>query len=187
VNELKSHLATPVDTSICLRREGLWHDASSFRPCGDDDVANFSFSEDKPGEVRMEILAAEQLELFNAAATALCLYMWDQEAVEERESVALGWYGFNERTALAGLLSELLFRMDAEGWVFKRFVTEHVEEVDTEERLRRRQLSIRGHAYGERFDPARHRLIRPVRAVQIRGLKLTGKAGSFCFQCLLDA
>jgi SHS2 domain-containing protein len=154
---------------------------------GDDDVANFSFSEDRPGEVRMEIIASEQLELFNAAATALCLYMWDHEAVEERESVPVAWYGFNERTALAGLLSELLLRMDADGWVFKRFVTETVEEVDTEERLRRRQLRIGGLAYGERFDPVRHRLIRPVRAVQIRGLKLARRADSLCFECLLDA
>ena len=135
----------------------------------------------------MEVIAGEQFELFSAAATALCLYMWDQEAVEERDSVVIAWYGFNERTALAGLLSELLLRTDADGWVFKRFVTESVEEVDTEERLRRRQLRISGVAYRERFDPARHRLIRPIRAIQIRGLKLAHRADSLSFRCLLDA
>lgn len=150
-------------------------------------MARFSFSDDEQGGVRMEIVAGDRLELCSAAATALCLYIWDQDTVEERDAVSISWYGFNDRTALVGLLSELLFRMDSDGWVFKRFVTERLEDAGAETGLRRRQMLVSGTAYGERFDPARHALIRPVRAVQLRGLKLRQSEGQFHFQCLLDA
>lgn len=128
-------------------------------------MASYSFTEDPKGGLGMEIIARDHFEMFNAAASALCLFMWDQETVEEREEVPVAWYGFNIRTAVVGLLSEMLYRMDTDKWVFKRFVTHKLEEVDDrDERLRRKQIKVTGVAYGERFDAARHRLRFPVHA-----------------------
>lgn len=151
-------------------------------------MASYCFTEDPKGGVGMEIIARDHFEMFNAAASALCLFMWNQETVEEREEVPLSWYGFNIRTTVVGLLSEMLYRMDTDGWVFKRFVTQNLEEVDDrDERLRRRQLKISGMAYGERFDPVRHRLRFPVRAVLLPRLKVQAVKGGVRLYCVLDA
>jgi SHS2 domain-containing protein len=151
-------------------------------------MARYRFTEDPKGGVGMEIIARDHTEMFNAAAGALCLFMWDQETVEEREEVTISAYGFNTRTAVVGLLSELLFRMDAQGWVFRRFVTHSLEEVDDrDERLRRKQLKISGTAYGERFDPARHRARFAVRAVLLPRLKLKEIDEGVRLYCVLDA
>ncbi|ROR31960.1 archease [Inmirania thermothiophila] len=152
-------------------------------------MARFVFKEDPKGGVGLEIFARDRTEAYNAAATALCLYMWEQETVEEREAVPISWYGFNESTLVVGLLSELLYQMDAHGWVFKRFVTEKVEAIDDRdgEHLKHKQLKITGTAYGERHDPARHRRRFPVQAVLLPRLKLREtEDGGVRLYCVLD-
>lgn len=151
-------------------------------------MASYSFTEDPKGGVGMEIIARDHSEMFNTAASALCLFMWDQETVEERAEVPLTAHGFNVRTAVVALLSELLYRMDTDGWVFKRFVMHNLEEVDDrDERLRRKQLKVSGMAYGERFDPVRHRLRFPVRAVLLPRLKVKESQEGVRLYCVLDA
>ncbi len=150
-------------------------------------MAEYVFCDDPSGGVGMRISAKDQTELFNATATALCLYMWDTDAVVERERITVASRGFNEKTALVGLLSELLFRMETDAWVFKRFELVECAPVDGPEGLRRRQLRTSGVAFGERHDPARHTLIRPVNAVRLPGLRLTKTEQGFHFYCVLDA
>jgi SHS2 domain-containing protein len=151
-------------------------------------LAKFSFSEDPKGGVGMEIIARDRDEMFNAAAAALCLFMWDQESVEEREEVPIAGYGFDVPTTVVGLLSELLYRMDAEGWVFKRFVTHSLEEVDElDERHRKKQLKITGVAYGERFVRGRHQRRFPVQAVLLPRLKVRAHEEGVRLYCVLDA
>lgn len=136
----------------------------------------------------MEIIARDHDEMFNAAAAALCLFMWDQETVEERDEVNVSWYGFDVPTTVVGLLSELLYRMDAEGWVFKRFVTQSLEEVDElDERHRKKQLKITGVAYGERYVQGRHRKRFPVQAVLLPRLKVKPHEEGVRLYCVLDA
>ena len=107
-------------------------------------MARYSFSEDPKVGVGMEVIARDHNEMFDAAAAALCLFMWEQASVEEREEIPIAWYGFDIPTTLVGLLSELLYQMDG-GWVFKRFVTHTLEEVDDlDERHRKKQLKITG-------------------------------------------
>ena len=151
-------------------------------------MARYSFVEDPRGGVGMEIVARDRDEMFNAAAAALCLYMWDQDTVTEREEVPIAWYGFDVPTTVVGLLSELLFRMDAEGWVFKRFVTQELVPVDDlDERHRRRQLKISGVAYGERFRAGHHRRRFPVNAVLLPRLKMEEVPEGVRLYCILDA
>ena len=151
-------------------------------------MANYTFSEDPKGGVGMEIIARDHTEMFNAAAAALCLFAWDQDTVIERDEVAIAWYGFDIPTTVVGLLSELLYRMDVDGWVFKRFVTTSIEEVDElDERHRRKQLKVIGTAYGEPFDPERHRARHPVKAVLLPRLKVRSHAEGVRLYCVLDA
>jgi SHS2 domain-containing protein len=136
----------------------------------------------------MEVIARDHHEMFNAAAAALCLFMWEQDTVEEREEVPIAWYGFDVPTTVIGLLSELLYRMDAQGWVFKRFLTQSLEEVDElDERHRKRQLKIAGVAYGERFAPGRHRKRFAVQAVLLPRLKVRPHEEGVRLYCVLDA
>lgn len=151
-------------------------------------LARYEFIEDSKGGVGMEIIARDHDEMFNAAAAALCLFMWEQDTVEEREEVEIAWYGFDVPTTVVGLLSELLYRMDSGGWVFKRFVTRSLEEVDElDERHRRKQMKISGTAYGEKFDATRHRRRFPVQAVLMPRLKVDEHAEGVRLYCILDA
>jgi len=151
-------------------------------------MARYAFSEDPKGGVGMEVIARDERELFNAAAAAMCLFMWDQDAVEERGELAVSWYGFDLGTTIVGLLSELLYRMDVDGWVFKRFVMQTLEEVDDlDERHRRKQMKVTGTAYGEPFDPARHQRRFPVQAVLLPKLKIKEVDEGLRLYCVLDA
>lgn len=151
-------------------------------------MASYSFSEDPKGGIGMEIIARDHNDMFNAAAAALCLYMWDQDTVEELNEIPISWYGFDVPTTVVGLLSELLYQMDVGGWVFKRFVTQSLEEVDDlDERHRKKQLKISGVAYGERFQPEKHRVRFPVQAVLLPRLKVREVEEGVRLYCVLDA
>lgn len=136
----------------------------------------------------MEIIAKDQFEMFNSAVAAMCLFIWEQEQVEEKEEVPIAWYGFDVPTTVVGLLSEVLHQMDSGDWVFKRFVTHSLEEVDDlDERHRHKQLKISGTAYGEKYDPARHLKRFPVDAVLLPRLKVKEVDDGVRLYCVLDA
>ena len=151
-------------------------------------MARYAFSEDPKGGVGMEVIARDEGDLFNAAAAAMCLFMWDQDTVQERDEIPVAWYGFDLGTTIVGLLSELLYRMDMDGWVCKRFVMQTFEEVDElDERHRKKQLKVTGTAYGEPFDSDRHRQRNPVQAVLLPRLKVKRVAEGLRLYCVLDA
>lgn len=151
-------------------------------------MASYSFSEDPNGGVGLEVIARDYGDLFNSAVAALCLFMWDQETVAEREEVPVVGYGLNQSTAVVGLLSEILYRMEVDGWVFKRFVTLGFEEVDElDEAHRRKQWKVTGVAYGERHNPERHVPRFPVQAVLLPRLKVKEIDEGLRLYCVLDA
>ena len=149
---------------------------------------SYTFSEDAHGGVGMEVIAQDETELFNAAAAALCLFMWEQDTVEEGAEIPVAWYGFDLGTTIVGLLSELLYRMDVDGWVVKRFAMRSLDVVDElDARHRRKQLKVTGTAYGEPYDPSRHRRRFPVQAVLLPRLKVKRLSKGLCLYCVLDA
>ncbi len=151
-------------------------------------MAAFNFQEDPRGGVGMEVIAEDHFAMFNAAVTALCLFMWDQDTVQEQESIDISWYGFDIPTTVVGLLSEILYRMESGNLVFKRFETLSLEPVDDlDERHRRKQLKISGRAYGETLDLTRHRQRFPVQAVLLPRLKVEDVAEGVRLYCVLDA
>ena len=152
-------------------------------------MASYQFIDEPRGGVGMEVIAADPFALYNAVATSLCLYIWDQESVQEFESVELSWYGFDYGTTALGLLSEMLFRMENDDWVFKRFETDSLVEVDDPTRKKgKQQWKITGRAFGERLDPKRHQIRFPVEAVLLPKLRFKEQEdGQWRFYCILDA
>ena len=134
----------------------------------------------------MEILADSVFEVFDAAAGALLLYAWDQDTVRATDTTVLTVHGFNERTTALALLSELLFLMDREDRVFKRFRTESFSLLEGGEAVKRRQYRLTGTAVGEPKDAGRHLMLNPVRAVLLEGLKWKQSGSTIRFYCLLD-
>ena len=132
--------------------------------------------EDRDQLLRLELLVAQNR--FHEA----------QDTVEELAEVPVSWYGFDLGTTIVGLLSELLYRMDVDGWVFKRFVIRELKAVDElDARHRRRQLKVSGTAYGEPFDPTRHRRRFSVQAVLLPKLKVKPVDEGLRLYCVLDA
>ncbi|RRJ82810.1 archease [Aestuariirhabdus litorea] len=151
-------------------------------------MARYAFIEEPKGGVGMEIIAEDEESICNAAFAALCLYCWEPESVDEHDSVEIAWYGFDLRTAIVGLLSEALFRMENDQIVFRRFETLAIEEVDDlDDRHRRKQIRISGRAYGEPYDPGKHRRRFPVSAVVLTHLRLKPCNDGLRFYCVLDA
>ncbi len=151
-------------------------------------MATYQFLEDSRGGVGMEVVARDHFEMFNTAVTALCLFMWDQETVQEQQVVDISWYGFDIPTTVVGLLSEILYRKEVDNLVFKRFETLSLEPVDDlDERHRRKQLKITGRAWGENYDPARHHQRFPVQAVLMPRLKVEEVAEGVRLYCVLEA
>jgi len=148
-------------------------------------LRSYKFSEDPDG-VGMEVLAPDREALFKAAGDALCLYMWDQDTVNVMAEIPVCRTALNLRTAVAGILTELLFQTEVEGWVLKGFEVHSVHTLP-ESDDGREHIQVTGVALGEHFDPNRHRVRFPVRAVLLRKLTYTESDDGVRFYCLLDA
>lgn len=76
---------------------------------------------------------------------------------------------------LVRFLSELLYLHDAEDWLFREV---RVSELHDDR--------LRAVASGERFDPARHRILRQVKAVTYHALRLECRRGTWEARIVLD-
>ncbi|HBP22987.1 MAG TPA: hypothetical protein DEA08_35085 [Planctomycetes bacterium] len=84
----------------------------------------------------------------------LDLLTGDADCVAEREERALEVEGVDLLDALVALGNELLFWFEVEGFLVARFEPDEVEPG-----------WIAGQAFGEPFDPERHPIARPLKAV----------------------
>lgn len=95
-------------------------------------------------------------ELFTNAALAMMSLGWELEAVEEKERREIEATGEDTETLLYDWLSAILSLADADRMVFRRFeVTELTEG------------RVRGAAWGEPFDKARHHALTYIKAVTL--------------------
>ncbi|MGE0708045.1 MAG: archease [Planctomycetota bacterium] len=102
-------------------------------------------------DVRSETLAGAVAEV---ARAFLDLLTGDPGRVEAREARELEVEGADLLEGLVAFGNELLFLFEVEGFLVARF---EVEAADEE--------GIAGTAWGEPFDPARHPIARPIKAV----------------------
>lgn len=114
-------------------------------------------------------------ELFANAGLGMFALMVDLEGVEEREERLIQVEGRDREGLLVRWLSELLYYLDAEEMLFRRF---EIEEL-TDTRLRAR-------GFGERIDRERHRLHFGVKAVTRHMLEIAPEDGGYRATLLFD-
>ena len=118
---------------------------------------------------------ADLAELFANAGVGMFTLMVDQAGVEEREHRSIQVEARDRETLLVHWLTELLYYLDAEEMLFRRF---EVEEL-TDTRLRAR-------GFGERIDRERHQLHCGVKAVTRHMLEIAPEDGGYQATVLFD-
>lgn len=117
-------------------------------------------------------------EAFREAARGTFSLMVDLERVEPREGVPIEVEADSLEGLLVAFLGELLAKRDIEGLVFSNFQVK-IEKGDGGWRLR-------GRAWGEPLDPARHRPGVEVKAATYFGVKVERQGDRWIAQCVLD-
>lgn len=118
-------------------------------------------------------------ELFEAAADAAANVMVEEvSAVERQEERPLDLRAESLDLLLFALMEELIYRKDAEGLLLRASVGEVVEEAGA--------WRLRGALWGEAIDPARHELLRDVKAVTLHRLAVERTTGGWRATAVLD-
>lgn len=131
---------------------------------------------DHTAEAGIIARGATLAEAFANAAEGMYALIMELDGIEEREVREVTLENESQEALLVDWLLELLFLTETEGLVFRR--TE-VEEL-SERRLRAR-------AWGERFDPGRHRSHNVmVKAVTHHLLEIGREDGGYRVQVLFD-
>ena len=112
-------------------------------------------------DIGFEAFGASREEVFANAARALVFLMFEPGTIMARQELAVEVEGPDAASLLVNWLSEILFQVDAEGWVFADFALHEL----TEQRLRAKAL-------GEPLDPSRHQAKLQVKAITYHQLSL---------------
>ena len=117
---------------------------------------------DHTGDFGVDVEGASQPECVARCARAFLDLLTDApHTVVEREARPLEVTGIDRAATLVALLNELLFLFEVEKLLCARFAPAALEET-----------RFAGTAHGERYDPARHPIARPVKAVTHHGARL---------------
>ncbi|MCO5166554.1 MAG: archease [Planctomycetes bacterium] len=110
---------------------------------------------DHTGDFGVDVEAPDEGAAVAACARAFLALLTDApETVAEREAREVSVTGIDAPATLVALGNELLYLFEVERFLCARFSPARVEAT-----------RIEGTAHGERFDPARHPIARPVKAV----------------------
>ncbi|MCB9595630.1 MAG: archease [Sandaracinaceae bacterium] len=113
---------------------------------------------DHTGDFGADLEASSEAELFEASVDALVgLLVDDATKIDERESRPIEARGVDGLDQLVALGNEVLYAFET-GWLARR-VEVIALDVDT----------VTATAWGEAYDPARHVIARPVKAVTHHG------------------
>ncbi len=128
-----------------------------------------------PADVGFLAYGATLEELFTNAALAMLSLGCELAGIQERERRELAATGADLEALLYAWLAEILAIADAESLVFRRVeVTERVPG------------HLRGIAYGEKFDKARHRAGTYIKAVTYHQLRVEQTPEGWRAQVFLD-
>lgn len=126
-------------------------------------------------DIGIAVDGRDEAELIANAAFGLFAVIAELETVVPRSEVAVEAAGHDPEERLQATLSELLYLQDVEGWLFCRFP--QVEVAGERVRLLAR---------GERLDPARHVILRQVKAVTFHGLEVKRTGDRLRAQVIFD-
>lgn len=126
-------------------------------------------------DVGFEAFGSTLPEVFENSARALFHLIVEPESVVPSLEVRIEVQGAGLPDLLVNWLSEILYQHDAEGWLFRDF---RVESLDDH--------AVLGIALGEKIDPARHQTILMVKAITYHQLSLQQTAGGWRAQVYVD-
>jgi SHS2 domain-containing protein len=126
-------------------------------------------------DIGFEAFGSTLPEVFENAARALAHLIAEPANVKPTAEIRIEVLGANAPDLLVNWLSEILFQHDAEGWLFRDFRVENLDDH-----------AITGIALGEKFDQARHQANLMVKAVTYHQLALQQTAGGWRAQVYLD-
>ena len=113
--------------------------------------------------------------LFENAALGMFSLMVTVDGIEERQERAVTASARDLEGLLVAWLTELLFYLDAQDMVFRRFEVMELSETD-----------VRGRAWGEPIDRERHELHFAVKAVTRHMLEITQDEQGYRAKILFD-
>ncbi len=126
-------------------------------------------------DLGLRIRAPDLPQLLAEGAVALfAAIVEDVQTVEPRQQLEVNIAGTDPDYLLFDWLRELLFRFEAEHWLFRRF-----EVTVTPD-------GLRGLAWGEPLDPARHDLAHEVKAITYHQLRVEQDAHGWLAEVIVD-
>lgn len=131
---------------------------------------------DHTGDYGVDLEAPTRVGLYEEAARALVVLLTDAiDSIDPREARPIEVSGVDDEDLLVALANEVLFLFESDGWLTARV---EVEELDHE--------VLRAVAHGEPFDPARHPIARPMKAVTHHGAKVEERDGGWRGRLIFD-
>lgn len=131
---------------------------------------------DHTGDFAVDLAAPSREALYEEVARAWIELLTDApDAVAERETRPLEVDGVDAVDLLVALGNELLFAFETEGWLAARITIEELDET-----------SLRAAAHGEAYDPDRHAIARPVKAVTHHGADVRAQNGEWVGRLIFD-
>jgi SHS2 domain-containing protein len=159
---------------------------------------------DHTADLGLRVEAASREALFEEAGRAFTALIVEEPdaAVLERERLDVALTASDPADLLFDWLHALLVAFEVRHLLLVRFAVEIVEREEPEdldeivelgapdEREdpdgRERGLRLRASAWGERVDPARHRLVREVKAITYHGLWLRPQGAGWAAEVIVD-
>ena len=112
-------------------------------------------------DIGFEAFGATRGEVFANAARALINLIVDLDTIQPTGEVPLQINGPDPESVLVNWLSEILFLHDAEGWLFRDFEIQNLQDD-----------SLKALARGEKFQRSRHQAKLQVKAITYHQLAL---------------
>jgi SHS2 domain-containing protein len=134
---------------------------------------------DHEADVGIRAEGASVEEAFCEGARAMFNVMADLDQVAQTKRVEITCESDTMALLFVQWLNELISVADVEGMLFSRFEIPKIASKNG-------RFLIRGTAYGETIDPARHKLKTEVKAATYSGLRYEVLAGRHVVQCVVD-
>jgi SHS2 domain-containing protein len=128
-----------------------------------------------PADVGFEAFGLTREEAFANAARALIYLIVELDTIEPCKEVPMQVQGNDPESLLVNWLSEILFLHDAEGWIFRDFEIQSLQDD-----------SLTAWARGEKFQPSRHQAKLLVKAITYHQLALEKIPGGWRAQVYVD-
>jgi SHS2 domain-containing protein len=126
-------------------------------------------------DVGLRVWGRDLADLFEQAGAGFINVMIDAGSVRCRERYTIEVEAEGVEELLVAWLHEILFALDAEGFAPRSVAVECIEPG-----------RVRGGLCGERFDPERHEVRQPVKAVTYHDLQVRTTAGGYEVSIVFD-